>query len=343
MRANIPQKKNAGYRNQNNGIKPNKKKGKKRKRNSESNQLIRSIECPICNEIMRKKIYQCTHGHLICENCKKKLPRHKNNDNNNNNNNNIKVCLCPQCRIPMENEIRNLALENLRNQCISLPCSYKLHGCEESFLSPELTKHEKECYYRPLPCGELKCDWKGSIKEYGDHLIKAHSLIKQNRNEYAQVLKNSKGYNYPYWRFLHQCYGSEFFVRLKRLTNGNLLVTCQCLDENYHQFQVDVQLTNPDSKECNFFRSSQPVADIRSTEVHLAANGPAVLIPTYIIFPKSQFNPLDLRVGFSFHIKKKGIDSKFSKINGCLNRSSSSSAGRVQSLNTGPVIEILDD
>ncbi|CAL8105801.1 unnamed protein product [Orchesella dallaii] len=56
----------------------------------------RSLECPICFEIPRAEIYQCSNGHIICTDCKSKLN------------------ICPQCQIPYRVDgqlIRNRAVE----------------------------------------------------------------------------------------------------------------------------------------------------------------------------------------------------------------------------------------
>ena len=75
---------------------------------SENPRLEKEFECPVCLEVMvpPKKIFQCVHGHLICEGCK----------------NHPEVRSCPSCRvciltsqftrnIPMERLIRS-QLEN---------------------------------------------------------------------------------------------------------------------------------------------------------------------------------------------------------------------------------------
>ena len=35
-----------------------------------SNGLRSAIECPICFEVRRGRLFQCVNGHLICEGCK---------------------------------------------------------------------------------------------------------------------------------------------------------------------------------------------------------------------------------------------------------------------------------
>ena len=67
------------------------------------------LDCPVCLEEMRppKKIFQCSNGHSLCEQCK----------------NNPALTLCPICRIEFtgSNVSRNIMAETLVSQMISSP------------------------------------------------------------------------------------------------------------------------------------------------------------------------------------------------------------------------------
>lgn len=57
------------------------------------------LECPVCVEVMKppRKIFQCSNGHIICEQCKK----------------NPAVKVCPTCRVPMRKVTRNIFAESV--------------------------------------------------------------------------------------------------------------------------------------------------------------------------------------------------------------------------------------
>ncbi len=56
-------------------------------------QLCREMECPICLKIPRQgPIYQCEHGHIICEDCRENFEN------------------CPICRVKLGRQ-RNHLLE----------------------------------------------------------------------------------------------------------------------------------------------------------------------------------------------------------------------------------------
>lgn len=68
-----------------------------------SETMKKDFDCPVCYELMAnpRRIYQCLHGHLICQNCRDRP----------------EIRTCPVCRINLgprkENLSRNLAMETL--------------------------------------------------------------------------------------------------------------------------------------------------------------------------------------------------------------------------------------
>ena len=67
----------------------------------ENARLEKEFECPVCLEVMLppKKIFQCVHGHLICEGCK----------------NHPEIRSCPSCRVCIVTSqfTRNIPMERL--------------------------------------------------------------------------------------------------------------------------------------------------------------------------------------------------------------------------------------
>merc|ERR1711974_561245 len=68
---------------------------------SENPRLEKEFECPVCLEVMLppKKIFQCVHGHLICDGCK----------------NHPEIRSCPSCRVCIVTSqfTRNIPMERL--------------------------------------------------------------------------------------------------------------------------------------------------------------------------------------------------------------------------------------
>ena len=76
-------------------------------------QLQELVECPVCLKVPKSPIYQCKNGHVICDDCNKRVEE------------------CPTCRLPKEN-IRALLAEKLITAAgILIPCSFDIHGCTQ--------------------------------------------------------------------------------------------------------------------------------------------------------------------------------------------------------------------
>lgn len=87
-------------------------------------------ECPICFEILMAPIYQCSNGHVVCNQCVDK------------------VDFCSQCRVPLTNpKIRNVALEQIC-QSLEVKCPNNLDGCEVVTMVEHLKLHMETCEYR---------------------------------------------------------------------------------------------------------------------------------------------------------------------------------------------------
>ena len=78
-------------------------------------QLLKQLECPVCLETIPPPIHQCKSGHLLCGECRERLPVPKR---------------CPECRADLS-DIRCLALEQLAESILQLPCPFAQHGCDE--------------------------------------------------------------------------------------------------------------------------------------------------------------------------------------------------------------------
>lgn len=103
---------------------------KRRKMNDIESELKDFLECPICNQSLMQKIYSCSNGHPICQQC------------------NSMVNSCPKCRATSIQ--RSHGLERLCSTISSCPlfrCPYE--GCNQFFTKTELKAHKFKCLYLP--------------------------------------------------------------------------------------------------------------------------------------------------------------------------------------------------
>ena len=80
------------------------------------------FECPVCFDYVLPPIMQCSSGHLVCAQCRPKLPT------------------CPTCR-GQAPSIRNLAMEKVAAS-VFFPCKYHQNGCQKYSLHTEKIEHE---------------------------------------------------------------------------------------------------------------------------------------------------------------------------------------------------------
>ena len=75
-------------------------KSKKRKAPTDNDELLTSLECPICMDRIMPPFEQCTNGHVICGVCKPSVLKSSNP-------------LCPECRVSLLSLSRNLLMEKV--------------------------------------------------------------------------------------------------------------------------------------------------------------------------------------------------------------------------------------
>lgn len=95
--------------------------------------LFALFECPVCFDYALPPITQCQNGHLVCQACRPK------------------ISCCPTCRVPIQNNIRNLQMEKLAST-IQFPCKFSSSGCGALLNCTEKTDHEEGCEFKPYSC-----------------------------------------------------------------------------------------------------------------------------------------------------------------------------------------------
>jgi hypothetical protein len=142
----------------------------KRVKTSEINDFI---NCVVCNEIILPPILQCSKGHLICSECKKRCNT------------------CPQCRCRLTTS-RNFIFEKLIED-MKFKCKYL--NCNEMVEYKNLLHHHKTCKNKPYTCYKKNCGFEsGELKIFVQHLVDKHKIryIKLKDNEKKLMLNYSE-------------------------------------------------------------------------------------------------------------------------------------------------------
>ncbi|GLV34697.1 seven in absentia [Carabus blaptoides fortunei] len=119
--------------------------------------ILRELECPVCNEYMHFMIPMCVRGHSICSKCKQKCQ------------------CCPVCKSSF-GDSRNYTLEKLI-VAIKIPCKNKKDGCLKVANPVAIRNHMEDCELGDFPCllkNILLCQWKGKLGEMKKHLDVRH-------------------------------------------------------------------------------------------------------------------------------------------------------------------------
>ena len=185
------------------------------------------IECPVCMQVPRESpIFQCENGHLVCKNCKPRLPH------------------CPQCRI-FVGHTRNLLAEKLISK-IKHKCKFAENGCGTEKIWEFLPIHETNCPYRTIPCLFKGCSESMMVNKFNAHFAKHH---KSQCVGLDGTLKNNVYEFVPQRHQDFQCIGiietseHRFFVMTDQ-TNGYLskYVFINALSDNYKKYDCSFKV-----------------------------------------------------------------------------------------------------
>lgn len=119
--------------------------------------ILRELECPVCNDYMHNVIPMCIRGHSICSKCKQKCE------------------CCPVCK-SVFGDIRNYTLEKVI-AAIKFPCKNKKDGCMKVANLVAINYHMEDCELGDFPCpmkNILLCHWTGKLGEMKKHLDTRH-------------------------------------------------------------------------------------------------------------------------------------------------------------------------
>jgi len=122
-----------------------------------TDEMMETMECPVCYKLPRGEVHQCYRGHHMCSDCRAKLTD------------------CPTCREPLGTS-RNFPLEKLLAE-MTHACKFTEKGCAFQGTIAKLEPHEQDCKYRLVNCCFLYCDKHVSMARLFTHIEKDHKGV----------------------------------------------------------------------------------------------------------------------------------------------------------------------
>ncbi|ODM97373.1 E3 ubiquitin-protein ligase sina [Orchesella cincta] len=120
--------------------------------------LIKTLECPVCYEFPAPPIYSCERGHFTCSSCMRFL----------------KSCSICRARFTIA---RNYALEAIIEGSY-FKCRNAYAGCNKVIKGDKLNSHTMKCLFRSFDCTEPLCSKKNLLpSEYLQHMMRNHYAI----------------------------------------------------------------------------------------------------------------------------------------------------------------------
>ena len=104
------------------------------------------LECPVCFQVPKSKIFVCRNSHKVCESCYGKIT--------------ADAKQCPQGNCPYDDPPRrNRELEAIiENADIEISCSNASAGCTVEMKKEELREHEVNCIFKQVHCPGTNCE-----------------------------------------------------------------------------------------------------------------------------------------------------------------------------------------
>jgi len=167
----------------------------------------RILECPVCIELPKTPVYQCSNGHLVCNSCYSKISN------------------CPICRVYLNQHkpLRNLTAEQflddlcnnnnkveqkpkVRRSSLRIPCKNALNGCELHWnTNGEAIGHLKSCKYRLVFCPDLRCARKVPLACLFHHINDDHpaddfTKLQRSSVNFSLVIKAQHYRDETFWK-----------------------------------------------------------------------------------------------------------------------------------------------
>ncbi|KAF2882721.1 hypothetical protein ILUMI_23454 [Ignelater luminosus] len=184
-------------------------------------EMMKLIECPLCNDCMSSPIYQCQTGHSFCKTCISKL-----ND-------------CPLCHRVLT-QTRNYVLEDVINQFLHINDVVGYSSACTNINIPE-----SRCDLYKCPLKNLKnCMWNGDFRDLVEHCKNNHGGYIDGANSeflYTLTVDSSERFRLLYFngslfRFCRKYENEEFSVNIQLVgpgkQSGDYYYGCSLVDAN---------------------------------------------------------------------------------------------------------------
>ncbi|KAJ1261698.1 hypothetical protein BS78_09G050500 [Paspalum vaginatum] len=142
------------------------------------------LDCGVCFLPLKRPIFQCDVGHVVCSPCCEKLKA---------------MGKCHLCGVASSTYRRCHAMEQLVGS-IRVPCPHAVHGCAARPAYHDRENHRLVCVHAPCHCPGEACSFVGSTDALLDHFIEVHNwpcltnVTANDRDEYAVLLQD--GFNF---------------------------------------------------------------------------------------------------------------------------------------------------
>jgi hypothetical protein len=162
-------------------------KSKKRKAPTDNDELLPSLECPICMDRIMPPFEQCANGHLICGVCKPSVLKSSKVE-------------CPLCNVSLLSLSRNLLMEKVVSG-LTVACK---NECGEMHLP---YTHSREHEQRTCPLAPLQCPHVDDVDDEitqcdfrGDHTaMVAHCKERHNDNKISKQVSSDEFNPFTPW------------------------------------------------------------------------------------------------------------------------------------------------
>lgn len=123
------------------------------------------FKCPVCFEVFRDKVLQCTNGHCICDLCLEFLK------------------VCPECRLGLAgNLVRNRLAESLIDTW-KVKCPFKDNGCPERIRWKEVSSHMELCTFGQTETGTRLRTVNREIQEKKEDIRELQRKLREQSEE----------------------------------------------------------------------------------------------------------------------------------------------------------------
>lgn len=191
--------------------------------------LLRSLECPVCTNYMIPPIKQCLTGHSFCGRCHEQLSG-------------MVGAKCPLCQEKLT-QSRNITLESIA-ETANYPCMNKDAGCNKTLPCQEMSKHQGECFFREALCGVETCKKMIPLKD-----VENHWNLKKLPSKPFQVnnICHSKINPTMYFVNLVKAHGALFWYKAK-IVDNNIYFVVQYVGPRFkaQNYYYEVELFKPD-------------------------------------------------------------------------------------------------